>query len=85
MENNQNELQQTIEISDLPHSQGLSFSTLDGYLAHLRSLAPQDRPYFEEIAPSQFRRVTGRRAPGTEEDQTVYTRQQLLDQFGFEE
>ncbi len=73
----------TEAISGLPYAQGLSFTQLDDYLNHLRRLAPQDRPYFDEVAPGQYRRIIGRRAPGTPEDPRIYTRQDLLDMYGF--
>lgn len=75
----------TQSVADLPYSQGLSFSTLDEYLAHLHRLGAQDRPYFEEVAPDRYRRVVGRRAPGSVDDDRIYTREDLLAQFGFSE
>lgn len=75
----------TQSVADLPYSQGLSFATLDEYLAHLHRLSAQDRPYFEEVAPDRYRRVTGRRAPGSVPDERIYTREELLELYGFAE
>tara|TARA_R110000868_G_scaffold80881_6_gene229343 strand:+ start:19223 stop:19516 length:294 start_codon:yes stop_codon:yes gene_type:complete len=75
----------TDAVADLPYAQGQSFTTLDAYLEHLRRLAPQDRPYFEEIAPGQYRRVSGRRVPGSPPADRTYTREELMLEFGFSE
>ena len=71
-------------VSDLPYAQGKSFSALDDYLEHLRRLAPQDRPYYEEIEPGVFRRVVGRLAPGEEPGRETLTRRQLAERYGFD-
>ena len=75
----------TDEVANLPYAQGQSFATLDDYLAHLRRLGAQDRPYFEEVAPGQYRRVTGRRPPGSPPADQIYTREELMLEFGFSE
>lgn len=72
-------------IANLPHAQGQSFATLDDYLAHLRRMGAQDRPYYEEIAPGQYRRVGGRRPPGAQAAERIYTRAELMQEFGFTE
>lgn len=66
---------------DLPYAQGRSFKTLDEYLAWRRRLGTMDRPFYEEIAPGVYRLVSGRRLPGQEDK--LFTRQQLMEQFGF--
>ena len=72
-------------VADLPYSQGMSFSTLDAYLAHLQRLSAQDRPYYEEVEPGRYRFRVGRRILGRAEDEHVYTREELLERFGFSE
>lgn len=72
-------------VHDLPFSQGQGFATLDAYLQHLKSLAPQDRPYYEEVEPGRYRHITGRRGPGETPDDTIYTREDLLERYGFSE
>ena len=72
-------------VYDLPHSQGQGFASLDEYLAHLHRLGAQDRPYYEEISPGQYRRMAGRRPPGASGDEHIYTRAELLAEFGFNE
>lgn len=71
-------------VSGLPHAQGKSFDAIDDYLDHLRSLAPQDRPYYEEIRPGVFRHVAGRLAPGETPSEETFTRQELAALYGFE-
>jgi hypothetical protein len=65
----------------LPDSFGRTFATLDEYLAHLRRYAaPIDKPWYREIRPGVYERVTTmvpRPAP------QIYTRAQLMARFGF--
>ena len=65
----------------LPDSFGRTFASLDEYLAHLRRYAaPIDKPWYREVRPGVYERVTTiapRRAPET------FTRAQLMARFGF--
>lgn len=65
----------------LPHAQGQSFRTLDDYLLHLQKMGMQDRPYYEETAPGQYRLNVGR---GSQNHPPQYfTREELLEKYGF--
>ena len=68
-------------VANLPSSFGRSFATLDEYLEHLRRYAgPVDRPWYREVRPGVYERVTTivpRREPQT------FTREQLMREFGF--
>jgi len=68
-------------VQGLPSSFGKSFSTLDQYLEHLRDYAgPIDLPWYREIRPGVYERVTSiRPAPAPE----TYTREQLMRKYGF--
>jgi hypothetical protein len=72
-------------VHELPFSQGQGFATLDAYLAHLERLSAQDRPWYQEIEPGRYRLVGGRRAPSTQADERIYTREDLMTEFGFTE
>ena len=72
-------------VFGLPHAQGRGFATLDDYLAHLREMGAQDRPYYEEIGPGRYHRIAGRRPPGPAGEPRVYTRAELLEMYGFAE
>jgi len=65
----------------LPDSFGRTFATLDEYLAHLRRYAaPIDKPWYREVRPGVYERVTTmvpRPAP------QIFTRAQLMERFGF--
>jgi hypothetical protein len=65
----------------LPDSFGRTFSSLDEYLAHLRRYAaPIDKPWYREVRPGVYERVTTR-VPRPEPQ--IYTRAQLMARFGF--
>jgi len=64
---------------NLPFAKGTVFKALDDYLAYRRKLGALDRPYYEETAPGVYRLV-GARLPSPAE---TYTRQQLMEKFGF--
>lgn len=68
-------------VRGLPSSFGRSFATLDDYLAHLRQYAgPIDLPWYREVRPGVYERVTTiRPAPPTE----TYTREELMRKYGF--
>lgn len=65
-----------------PFSQGQSFATLDAYLAHLERLGPIDITWYQRRPDGTYEMIQ-RRPPGT--PPTIFTRQQLLDRFGFSE
>ena len=67
-------------VSNLPYARGRSFRTLDEYLAHLERQGAIDLPYWRQIAPGLYERVTTRmpaRAPERA------TRAELMERFGF--
>ncbi len=68
-------------VRQLPDSFGRTFASLDEYLAHLRRYAaPIDKPWYREVRPGVYERVTTavpRREP------QIYTRAQLMQRFGF--
>jgi hypothetical protein len=68
-------------VRQLPDSFGRTFATLDEYLAHLRRYAaPIDKPWYREVRPGVYERVTTI-VPGREPQ--IYTRAQLMARFGF--
>ena len=71
-------------VRNLPHAQGRGFATLDEYLDHLKDMAAQDRPYYEEISPGLYRLIVGRRFPGDMDQDDKFTRTELLVKFGFD-
>lgn len=66
-------------VADLPHARGRTFHTLDEYLAHLESLGAIDLPWWREIRPGVYERVTRVRNAPPE----VATREELMRRFGF--
>jgi hypothetical protein len=66
---------------DLPYAKGLSFPTLDEYLAYRKKLGASDRPYYEEISPGIYRLIKGRKPQVG--DPKTFTRKQLMETFGF--
>jgi len=65
----------------LPDSFGRNFTTLDEYLEHLRRYAaPIDKPWYREVRPGVYERVTTRVPRRAAE---TYTRAQLMARFGF--
>ena len=70
-------------VSGLPFSGGLSFRTLDEYLAHLRSRSTFDVPYYVEVAPGVYELAGGLRPQGQPTQR--FTRAQLLQKYGFRE
>ena len=64
----------------LPYAQGRSFEALDEYLAHLRRNSAIDLPWYREIRPGVYERVTTRVPRG---EPQVFTREQLMRRFGF--
>ncbi|HYE42187.1 MAG TPA: hypothetical protein VEA15_02245 [Caulobacteraceae bacterium] len=70
-------------VAGLPFSHGKVFRTLDEYLEHRRALGAQDAPHYTEISPGVYELWGGRRPPGVKPP--TFTRQQLLEEFGFRE
>ncbi|PWK54701.1 hypothetical protein [Roseicyclus mahoneyensis] len=64
----------------LPFSSGRSFADLDTYLAHLQELGTMGIPWFQLLPDGRYMLVQ-RRPPG--EAPEIFTRQDLLDRFGF--
>lgn len=66
--------------AELPFAQGQSFITLDDYLAHLESLGAIGITWYRLLPDGRYEQVR-RRVPGTPPE--VFTRQELLDRYGF--
>lgn len=66
--------------AELPFAQGQSFATLDDYLAHLETLGTIGITWYRLVPDGRYERVR-RRAPGTPPE--TFTRQELLDRYGF--
>ncbi len=73
----------TRPLTDLPYAQGLEFATLDAYLAHRETLGATDRPYYRRLKDGAYELVAGRRAPGAAPE--IFTREDLLEKYGFAE
>lgn len=72
-------------VSGLPHARGETFSSLDAYLRHLEKLSYEDTPYYRQVEPGLYRLDKGRQPPWLKDEaETLYTREQLARQFGFE-
>ena len=69
-------------VANLPFSRGRRFAHLDDYLAYLRTLGAQDIPFYQPVRPGVYELIT-LRAPG--EPPRFFTRQELLDRFGFKD
>jgi hypothetical protein len=67
------------EVADLPYARGRTFATLDEYLAHLEALGAIDLPWWREIRPGVYERVTSVRNRPRE----VATREELMQRYGF--
>lgn len=68
-------------LRNLPSSHGRSFASLDEYLEHLRRYAgPVDQPWYREIRPGGYELVT---TMTPRPEPRIYTREQLLWEFGF--
>lgn len=66
-------------VANLPYARGKTFRTLDEYLAHLEALGAVDLPWWREIRPGVYERVTSMRPAQPE----VATREELMRRFGF--
>ena len=68
-------------VRDLPFAGGMSFTSLDEYLAHLRRRSAHDVPWYREVSPGVYERVVGRGPPGGEPQR--HTREALERKYGF--
>jgi hypothetical protein len=66
----------------LPCADGRRFASLDAYLAHLETLGTMGITWYDHRADGTYVEVR-RRPPG--EAPPVFTRQDLLDRFGFDD
>lgn len=66
-------------VANLPFARGRTFRTLDEYLAHLEKQGAIDLPWWREIRPGVYERVTSMR--GAERE--IATREELMRRFGF--
>ena len=66
--------------TELPFAQGQSCETLDAYLTHLETLGTIGITWYRALPDGRYEAVR-RRAPGT--PPTIFTRQELLDRYGF--
>lgn len=70
------------QVGGLPNAHGRTFASLDDYLAFLKQRGTMDIPYYELQPDGRYLFVRGR---GTMNDPHYFTRQQLLEKFGFAE
>ena len=66
-------------VANLPYARGKTFRTLDAYLAHLERQGAIDLPWWRQVAPGVYERVT--RMPGRRPERA--TRAELMRRFGF--
>ena len=66
-------------IANLPYARGQTFRTLDDYLAHLERQGAIDLPWWRQVSPGVYERVT--RRPGRAPERA--TRAELMRRFGF--
>ena len=66
-------------VANLPYARGQTFRSLDDYLAHLERQGAIDLPWWREVAPGVYERVT--RIPGQTPERA--TRAELMRRFGF--
>ena len=66
-------------VANLPYARGKTFRTLDEYLAHLEGQGAVDLPWWREIRPGVYERVTSM----PEARREVATREELMRRFGF--
>lgn len=77
----ENEKDAARAVKSLPFAHGRSFATLDEYLAHLRDRAgPIGQPWYRKVGGDTYELVTTIVPRGRPE---TFTRQQLMDRFGF--
>lgn len=66
-------------VANLPYARGRTFTSLDEYLAHLEKQGAVDLPWWREIRPGVYERVTNM----PEAKREVATRAELMQRFGF--
>jgi hypothetical protein len=66
-------------VSGLPFARGAVFRCLDDYLAHLERNSAIDLPYWREVSPGRYERMTTMTGASRE----VATREELMQRFGF--
>lgn len=66
-------------VANLPYARGRTFHTLDAYLAHLERQGAIDLPWWRQVEPGVYERVT--RMPGRRPERA--TRAELMRRFGF--
>jgi hypothetical protein len=66
-------------VANLPFARGRTVRALDDYLAHLEKQGAIDLPWWREIRPGVYERVTSMR--GAERE--IATREELMRRFGF--
>lgn len=66
-------------VAQLPFARGLTFCTLDAYLAHLEQQGAIDLPWWRQIRPGVYEHV--KRMPGATLE--MATRAELMKRFGF--
>ena len=77
----QNENKDGGPARSLPFAHGRSFATLDEYLAHLRDRAgPIGQPWYRKVGNDTYELVTNIAPQGRPQ---TFTRQQLMERFGF--
>lgn len=67
-------------IANLPYARGKTFLTLDEYLKHLEANGAIDLPYWRQISPGIYERVSGNM---TNPKRVTATRAELMERFGF--
>ncbi len=67
----------------LPFAYGEHFESLDDYLAHLEELSVRDIPWYQLQEDGTYRLMVPFNRPT--DQQTVFTRPELLERFGFDE
>lgn len=67
----------------LPFAYGEQFESLDEYLAHLEGLSVRDIPWYQLQADGTYQLMVPFNRPT--DQQTEFTRQELLEKFGFAE
>ena len=67
-------------VSGLPFSQGRSFTSLDQYLAFLKTRGTYDIPWYRQVRPGVYELVSRRRPAA---GQQLFTREELAKKFGF--
>lgn len=68
------------DVANLPFARGKVFHSLDEYLAHLEKQGAIDLPWWREISPGVYERVTRM----TDAEQETATREELMRRFGFD-